>query len=254
MNKLFIFDLDDTLYWNMHDYCYPILEFQKFVLDNLKHNAPHVSKIMKLLVEIGHSLFNTINPKTGMIFGYSRDRFPETLIRTYKTICTQAKISVDQQVVEKIYNIGMQAFDFESCKNKGLVEGGEEVLNFLTAKGDELILVTQGDDRVQFPKIDVLDLRRWFLDIRVVPFKTQKIFEKIKSRFHDEYSKIYSVGNNFKSDIEPALKTGLLGIYIPYQYWFSKDSDEDNLQSAIDTKQTFVFQEIIEIKNRYKEL
>lgn len=254
MDKVFVFDLDDTLYWNMHDYCYPILEFEKFMLDTLGHKAPHVSKIMELLVKTGHNLFDTINPETGAIFGYSRDRFPETLVRTYKIICSQAKISAKQEVIEKIYKIGMKAFNIEQYQKKGLIDGVEEVLGFLKEKGDKLILLTQGDERVQRSKIDALNLMKWFSNAYIVPFKTQAVFQEIKSRFHDKRSKMYSVGNNFKSDIEPALKVGLFGIYVPYQYWFSRDSDEKNLQQAIDQKQVFVFEEIIEIKNRYREL
>jgi len=254
VNKVFIFDLDDTLYWNMHDYCYQILEFEKFILDKLEHRAPHVSKIMKLLVETGHNLFDKINPKTGVIFGYSRDRFPETLIQTYKIICTQAKAPISQRAIEKIYKIGMKAFNVEHYKKKGLVEGAKELLDFLKEKQDKLILLTQGDERVQRPKIDALNLMRWFSDVYIIPFKTQGAFKKIKSRFYNKYSKIYSIGNNFKSDVELALKIGLLGIYVPYQYWFSKDSDEKNLQQRIDQKQVFVFEEIIEIKKNYRKL
>jgi putative hydrolase of the HAD superfamily len=252
MKKVFIFDLDDTLYWNVHDYCYPVLEFEKFLLDLLGHKAPQITAFRKLEKETALKLVHEINPSTGQEFGYSIDRFPKTLVETYRVICFQEGLSFDQKVADKIWQIGMKAFDPELYRKKGLVEGVEEVLDFLKNKGDELILLTRGDKSVQQLKIDNLKLARWFYHIHIVAFKDIAIFNAMARAFRGVKS-IYSVGNSLESDIKPAVEAGLLGIYIPYDTWEFKENTEEIL-SGIDKSQLFIFKEIIEIKNKYKEL
>jgi len=252
MKKVFIFDLDDTLYWNVHDYCYPVLEFEKFLLDLLGYKVPQITAFRKLEKETALKLVHEINSSTGQEFGYSIDRFPRTLVETYKTICSRAGILFDQKVADKIWQIGMKAFDPELYRKKGLAKGAEEVLDFLKNKGDELILLTRGDKNVQQLKIDNLKLARWFYHIYIVPFKDIAIFNAMAKTFRDVKS-IYSVGNSLESDIKLAIEAGLLGIYIPYDTWEFEENTE-NILSGIDKSQLFIFKEIIEIKNRYKEL
>jgi len=258
MKKIFIFDLDDTLYWNVHDYCYPMLEFEKFILDILGHKAPHISVMRKLEGEIDRGRVKE--------FGYSIDRFPGSLVETYRTICSRIDIPFDKRIAKKIWQIGMKAFDSDIYKRKGLIKDAEEVLNFLKEQGDELILLTKGDEHVQKLKIDALNLKRWFPDIFIVPSKTEALFRKIKFECSllENYwfwqakgwkeIEIYGVGNSFQSDIKPALEAGFSCIYIPYETWeFPKEEPEKALKEAGKNK-LFIFQEIIEIKERYKEL
>lgn len=252
MNKVFIFDLDDTLYWNVHDYCYPVLEFEKFLLDLLGHKAPQITAFRKLEKETALKLVHEINPKTGQEFGYSIDRFPKTLVETYRTICSKERLKFKQEIADEIWKIGTKAFDPEMYKRKGLVRGAEEVLDFLREQGDELVLLTRGDKQVQQLKIDALRLGRWFYHIHIVPSKDSTMFRAMAKAF-EEKEVIYSVGNSLKSDIEPALRAGLSGIYIPYDTWEFEEKPEEIL-SGINKSRLFIFKEIIEIKNRYKEL
>lgn len=85
--KLFVFDLDDTLMDNVHDYTEPILRMCRVIIDELGSRAPHVSVLIALEEEIDLSRRNQINPKTGKVYNYSMDRFPTSLIETYLTIC-----------------------------------------------------------------------------------------------------------------------------------------------------------------------
>lgn len=242
--KVFIFDLDDTLYWNVHDYCYPILEFEKFILDTLGHKAPHIA----VLLELEHQ----IDQRRVKEFGYSMDRFPGTLVEVYRTICDRRDVPFDKKVADKIWQIGMEAFDANLYRKKGLVEGAKEVLDFLKEKGDRLILLTRGDEYVQRLKIDILSLGKWFSRIRIVPAKDKTTFKEIKSKFSNG-RKIYSVGNSFKSDIRSALEAGLLGIYIPCESWEFSEEPKQVLEEVCQ-KKIFIFQEIKEIKNRHEEL
>lgn len=119
MKKAFIFDLDDTLYWNVHDYCYPTLEFERFIMDLLGHKAPHISVIRKLEGEIDRARLNEINPKTNEKFGYTMYRFPGSLVETYRTICSRIDVPFDKKIAKKIQQIGMKSFDIDLYKKKG---------------------------------------------------------------------------------------------------------------------------------------
>jgi putative hydrolase of the HAD superfamily len=250
--KVFIFDLDDTLYWNVHDYCYPILKFEKFILDTLGHKAPHIAVLLELEHQIDQRRVAEINPKTGKKFGYSMDRFPGTLVEVYRTICSRKNMPFDKKIADEIWQIGTKAFDVNRYKKNGLVKGAAEVLDFLKERGDRLILLTRGDEYVQRLKINSLGLSEWFSRTRLVPAKDKAIFEKIKSESSNK-RKIYSVDNSFRSDIRPALEADLLGIYIPCETWEFSEEPEQVLEDVCQ-KKLFIFQEIKEIKNRYEEL
>ena len=242
--KVFIFDLDDTLYWNVHDYCYPILKFQKFILDILGHKAPHISTLMELEHQIDQERVKQ--------FGYSKERFPGTLVEVYRTICSRKNMPFDKKIADEIWQIGMEAFDVNRYKKNGLVKGAEETLDFLKERKDGLILLTRGDRNIQQLKINVLGLPKWFSRVLIVPAKNKTTFKEIKSTFNPG-RKIYSVGNSFRSDIRPALEVDLLGIYIPCETWEFSEEPEQVLEDVC-RKKLFIFQEIKEIKNRYEEL
>lgn len=243
MNKLFIFDLDDTLYWNVHDYCYPMLEFEKLVLDCLGHKAPHIGTIRKLE--------DQIDKQRVPEFGFAMRRFPGSLVETYREICSRSEVPFNQEIANRIYVIGMKAFDPKNYIQKGLVDNAETVLNFLKQQNDELILLTRGDKRVQRIKIEALKLRQWFSQFHIVSSKTRDVFLSIIKDFKGD--SVYSVGNSFDSDIKPALKLGLSGIFIPHSTWISRE-DSKKAVKQLDGHSLFIFKEIKEIKQRYQEL
>lgn len=256
--KIFISDLDDTLYLGgHHDYGYAILRFIKLMLDELGHKAPHVTHLHKLFDQIDKERVYQINPKTNKPFLYSMDRFPGSMVECYERICLRAGLLPNQYLIKKIERIGYSTFNRKNYKKKGLAEGAVEVLNFLHQKGCPLILLTRGDERVQSLKIEELGLRKWFKYVSIIESaKTKEIFLSLLCLFDPKKSdKIYSVGNCFKSDIEPALEAGLRAIYIPWETWETEgEGEEEKAIKKLDRNRVKVFKEIIEIKNRYKEL
>lgn len=252
MRKVFIFDLDDTLYWNKHDYSYPILKFEKFLLDKLGHRAPHVSVIRELFSRIDRGRVHEINPATNSLYGYSMERFPGSMAECYRQICQQEGICWDPQIAEKVKEIGYEAFSEKLYKRKGLVKGAAEVLTFLKKQDDMLILLTKGDKQVQERKISILELNRWFEQIIIGPLKTEGTFKGIAIKIQNS-NQVWSVGNSFDSDIKPALEAGFKGIYIPYETWETRDETKKVLK-GLDLNQVLVFNEIIEIKKNYGRL
>lgn len=214
--KLFVFDLDDTLMDNVHDYAEPILRMCQVIIDELGSRAPHVSALITLEQQIDLNRRGEINPKTGRVYGYSMDRFPTSLVKTYTTICEKSGVQPSKNTESSLYYTGIGAFD--ACRyKKNIKPDVMNVISFLKGIADRIVLCTAGDPVVQNKKIETLEsVNVKFDDVVVVEKKTQAIFAGLARDF--DGSK-YSVGNNYKSDIVPALEAGYRGIYIPIETW-----------------------------------
>ena len=242
MDKTFIFDYDDTLAWNQHDYSYAQLEFLRWIIfEKLWPNAPDVQYIINLEVKIDNE-----NVKT---MGFSMKRFPTSFQQTYKTICKEKNIKYNEEDLKKVYEIGMLAFDKNRWEKLGLVKGAKETLDYLIEKEDELILLTKGDLKIQEKKIKATDCKKWFgKKIYIVPQKDAGIINKIVG--NRDKSKVWHVGNSARSDVPHALKAGIKMIYIPCETWAYEREHEGVPKNS----RLITFQKIIEIKNKYKSL
>lgn len=224
---LWIFDLDDTLFWN--ERCFSrafVLFYEYMALRVMPHRSlPYISRIAEKTEEISTELLSEISPYTGKPFGVSIERFPETLVRCYKWLCDLTHVVVDEFTAFEVYRIGTMAFDTKYFEELGLAPRVSEVLDELQARGDALVLLTRGDPRSQREKISVLGLDKWFAvdDTYMVGEKTPDIFRDISSRFPDCVA--VSVGNAYKWDIAPALEAGIFGMYIPAESWRGEEND-----------------------------
>jgi FMN phosphatase YigB (HAD superfamily) len=252
MNKLFVFDLDDTLIDNVHDYAEPILDACRFVVKTLKNKAPHVSKIIAIEQEIDKRRVKEINPSTGKPYLWSMERFPGSLVETYREICRQSKVEPTKTAEEHLYDIGLRAFD-ETMYGENINPWALSVLDFLRKQGDALLLCTKGDLRVQEKKIATLQNAgiNHFTTIRIVDDKTPKIFEEMAYGFG--HCGLFSVGNSYSSDIRPALEAGFRGIYIPVETW-ETIGKMDSVLSEVDRENCVVLQNLSELKTQYGRL
>lgn len=227
--KVWIFDLDDTLMWNEYTYSLAFRRFEKFLREELWANrAPYIGRIARLAEDVSDQMRSAINPATGKIYGLAMERYPQSLVETYRHLCDEGWGVFDQEIAEKIFKIGLIFCDVENYQRAGLVPGAEWVLDFLNGKQDPMALVTRGDPRVQNKKIDALGIRSMFFKIEIVPQKTKKLFAKYsneKQRRVWGASKVISVGNSYLSDIAPALEAGCSAIYIPAITWKGEEHD-----------------------------
>ncbi|OIO62393.1 hypothetical protein AUJ83_03040 [Candidatus Woesearchaeota archaeon CG1_02_33_12] len=242
MNKTFIFDYDDTLAWNQHDYSYAQLEFIRWIIfEKLWPNAPDLQYIINLEVKIDNKNVETM--------GFSMERFPTSFQQTYEAICKEKNINCDEDDLKKAYELGMLAFDEKRWKKLGLVDGAKETLDFLVEKEDELILLTKGDLKIQEKKIKATDCQKWFgKEIYIVPQKDAGVIDKIVGNRNP--SKVWHVGNSARSDVQHALKAGIKMIYIPCETW----AYERKHEKVEENPRLITFQKIIEIKNNYNSL
>ncbi len=250
MNKVFVFDLDDTLMVNVHDYAEPILDMARVVIRELGSKAPHVSAVIALEEEIDKRRLHEINPSSGREFLYSMERFPGTMVQTYREICQKTKVKPDKSVEDELYQIGMQAFDPSRYKNNIYPETLPLVW-FLQSQGDVPMLMSKGDKRVQSNKFSALRAGDNFVRARIVDNKTPAMFKEMVKGF--ESYVLYSVGNDYEKDIIPALEAGFRGVFIPVETW-EVIGRMDEIFAKVDRTRCLVLHSLGELKERYGEL
>jgi len=247
--NVFLWDLDDTLMWTSYAYSKAFQEFYDYLCELFGNRLIEIRTLGTVSEGIDKQLIKETNPVTGNPYGYSMDRFPESLVRTYRRLCESSFGIFDELVAENIRDIGRQAFSALHYKRQGLVEGVEEVLDFMVQREDKLILFTKGERMVQETKIRTLRLERWFgEDVfnGITSIKSAEIFRVFKRQYPRK--QVWSVGNSLKSDVVPALEAGIGAIYIPYLTWLGEEHTESlGDDDAIELKH------VIEILDLYKQ-
>lgn len=247
-----LFDLDDTLKLTVHDYAKPILDACWFIIETLKASAPHVTAIVNLENEIDKQRVKEIDSVTKRPFGFSMERFPGSLVETYRQLCLRAGKNPQPEVERKLYKIGLQAFNPARYKND-IFPDAIPVLEFLRSKGDQLLLLTKGDKRVQGPKLAALDAGKRFIRVRIVENKTSEIFCEMARSF--EGYRLFSIGDNYDSDIAPAFKSGLpwRGVWIPLETWDTVGNLSE-IRARVDWSRCIELRSLREFIERYEEI
>ncbi len=224
--KLFVWDLDDTLIDNVHDYAQPLLDACSLVIRELGCAAPHVTAIIALEQEIDHARVKEINPKTGKAFGYTMERFPGSMVELYRRICAKSNLEPVSGIEKRLWDIGMQAFDESRYEDK-VKPGAVQVLRRLKDKGHRNVVLTKGDPRVQEKKVLAFEasalkqhVKNIFDEVKIVETnKDPEVFGEILDRHHPDSA--FAIGNDYKKDVLPALQARpeFRGVWIPVETW-----------------------------------
>lgn len=245
MSLLIVWDLDDTLMDNVHDYSQPILDSIAVIVRELGHKAPHVKDIMRIEDEIDKARISEINPRTGEPYLFGMDRFPGSMVQTYAHICREVGVEPDDVVKRELWNIGMQAFDESRYAGNIRPEAGD-VLAAAAKMSVAQVLMTKGDQRVQERKLHALgevDLLRYFQETLIVPQKAATEFTEVATWADSRICAgltFVSVGNSYRSDIEPALESGYRGILVPVWNWEEIHNKEELYAQADADDRVFI--------------
>lgn len=128
---------------------------------------------------------------------------------------TAVRVSGGRISAEKLYSI--EQIGRRILRNPATpLEGVEETLSKIRQSGRyKLSILTKGELLDQNNKIDRSGLRKYFDYVDVVRDKTPEVYSNLCDFFGVEPSEMLMVGNSFRSDIDPALKIGGYGVYIP---------------------------------------
>ena len=264
---VWLFDLDDTLMWNSTTYNQPMVDFIQFLTIIFNNRIPYIGSISRFQEDTDFGLANELNPRTGKPYQFSRDRFPDSFVRTYEWLCNNGFGEYSEAAALQCREIGMRAFDQTNYRKLGFVPGGEELLDFLQRHHHPLVLVTKGDEWVQQKKISALNLEQWFSEIHVVPEKTCEVYQGVLDRLNQsnrskvasgwegtlQPSQVVMVGNSFSSDIGPALGVGMNGIFIPCSTWKGESINPGSLPEDAMSR-LVTFKEIQEVIPWYHSL
>ena len=213
-------DLDDTVIPNTHKYHRPIWECGMLIDEALGLKSVYPPDLLKIHLKVDMDMTGETNPATGQPYGFSQDRFPKSWIRVYEMLAEKAGVPADPDVSRRLYEL---ACSFREGPFR-MFDGAEDALADIRGMVDEMHLITAGDERLQWKKIDECGARRVFDTIHVTPMKKKDILSQIAGDRRDE---CLMAGDSKKSDIAPAVELGLHAVWIPSQTWSFADAEVD---------------------------
>jgi putative hydrolase of the HAD superfamily len=209
VKQTILFDLDDTLI-----YCnkYFDLVVEQFVdlMEMFFHSHPiPMEEIKKKQAEIdlGRVLQH----------GFDPNHFPESFVDTYdyfSDLTGRPKVAEETsrliEIGRTVYGHSVEPYPFM-----------EETLIQLKAAGHELHLYTGGDRLIQMRKVTEANLERFFNHhIHVTQHKTAEFLESLITEHQFDRKTTWMIGNSLRTDVIPALKTGIHAIFMPaIQEW-----------------------------------
>jgi putative hydrolase of the HAD superfamily len=216
--KAVVFDLDDTLTPNTYLYDNAYREMQE-LLSTLGFD-PKYAKQKMTEIDIARAKAN----------GFSAERFPTSMVETYRFLCEERKLEPDPKVEAELFKIGNRVFEGPWV----LYPGAKRTLEELRRNGFFLVLLTAGDKEVQARKIDSLGLRRLFDVIEIVGMKNVEAYTELIKTYGLDPEKTTMVGNGLKSDILHARRAGINAIHVPAETWAFESLDEQQMKELRD--------------------
>ncbi|MEP7352477.1 MAG: HAD family hydrolase [Acidobacteriota bacterium] len=192
-----IFDADDTLWENN---IYFERAFDTFV-DFLNHSHLTAAQIRDVL--------NEIELANAKLHGYGSINFGRNLQQAYQHL-TERKIAPDDlnRVMAFAEKILEQPIE--------LIDGVEDTLRQLS-KRHQLALFTKGNPDEQKLKVDRSGLAQYFQHTGIVKEKDTAAYQRLVAEQGFLLHQSWMIGNSPKSDINPALETGLGAVLVPHE-------------------------------------
>ncbi|MGA3028544.1 MAG: HAD family hydrolase [Bryobacteraceae bacterium] len=207
MNPLcLLIDADDTLWENNIYFERAFADFCDF----LDHSTMSAAQVRAILDEI--ELANA------RVHGYGSLNFGRNLRQCYEHLAERDVREEDLNAVtrfaERILEAPME-----------VIGGVEETLEYLAARHD-LTLFTKGHPEEQKLKIDRSGLGRWFSHTAIVKEKDTRSYRRLVEERGLDPARTWMIGNSPKSDINPALETGLNAVLVPHPHTWRLEHEE----------------------------
>ncbi|WP_297091307.1 HAD family hydrolase [uncultured Draconibacterium sp.] len=194
--KVVGFDADDTLWVN-----------ETFFRENEKKFCELLSDFStsdETMKELYATEMNNLEE-----YGYGTKGFVLSMIETALKISGN---TVPQSIIERIIELGKSQIN----QKVELIDGIEDVLNYLHQKGYKLIIATKGDLLDQERKLKKSNLEHFFHHVEVMSNKQPDDYKKLLLHLDILPEDFLMIGNSYKSDIEPLLELGAYGIHVPF--------------------------------------
>jgi putative hydrolase of the HAD superfamily len=189
-------DADDTLWENN-------IFFEKTIQDFIT-NLEHLGYTREYIRHI----LNETERRNIRQHGYGVRSFARSLEDTYLKLAGNA---ARREIVKEIETM---ARELENTPPH-ILDGVPETLAYL-AKHHRLILLTKGEPAEQAAKVERSGLQPYFEHIEIVLEKDSATYNRMIEQFRIVKSHGWMVGNSPRSDINPALQSGLNAVFIPH--------------------------------------
>lgn len=205
-----IIDADDTLWENNIYFERAFDDFCNF----LSHSSLGPDQVRAVLDEI--------ETATVKIHGYGTSNFTRNLTECYHRLVEREVKQEDIRAIlsftERILNHPME-----------LIPGVEPTLEYLSTRHD-LTLFTKGDPEEQKLKLDRSGLAIYFGHTAIVKEKDAEAYSALVRERSLDRRRTWMIGNSPKSDVNPALATGLNAVFIPHEHTWSLE--KENVQNG----------------------
>jgi putative hydrolase of the HAD superfamily len=201
-----LIDADDTLWENN-------IFFEKTIDDFVTH-LEHLGYTREYVRHI----LNETERRNIRQHGYGVRSFRRSLEETYLKL---AGNSARREFVKEIERMARELEDTPPH----ILDGVPETLAYL-AKHHRLILLTKGEPAEQAAKVERSGLQSYFDAIEIVLEKESATYERVVGQFKIVKSHGWMVGNSPRSDINPALQSGLNAVFIPHSATWELEKSE----------------------------
>lgn len=199
-----LFDMDDTL-----SHCNVYFDF---VLDQFSDQLATWYASSRITVEEIKKKQFEIDTAGVTRLGFTADHFSYSLTETYRYFSHMTGRPPDDREIEELIKLGNSVYDKEVEPYPYM----EETLLQLQDEGHHLYLYTGGVEVIQRRKVESLRLERFFGDrIFVRQRKETEALRLIIEENGFDRSVTWMVGNSLRTDILPALETGIKAVYVP---------------------------------------
>jgi putative hydrolase of the HAD superfamily len=201
-----LIDADDTLWENN-------IFFEK-AIDDFITKLEHLGYTREYIRHI----LNETERRNIRQHGYGVRSFRRSLEDTY------LKLAGNSARREMVKDIEQMAHELESTPPH-ILDGVPETLAYL-AKHHRLILLTKGEPAEQAAKVERSGLQPHFDAIEIVLEKDSGTYARVIEQFKIVKSHGWMVGNSPRSDINPALQSGLNAVFIPHSATWELEKSE----------------------------
>jgi putative hydrolase of the HAD superfamily len=191
-----LIDADDTL-WENNIFFEKAIDHFITQLEHLGYTREYIRHIL-----------NETEKRNIRQHGYGVRSFKRSLEDTYLKLAGNA---ARRELIKEIEKI---AAELESTPPH-ILDGVPETLAYL-AKHHRLILLTKGEPAEQAGKVERSGLQTYFDAIEIVMEKAADTYDRMIEQFKIVKSYGWMIGNSPRSDINPAVQSGLNAVFIPH--------------------------------------
>lgn len=201
-----LIDADDTLWENNIYFERAIAGFISY-LDHREYSPAEVREKL-----------NEVEREHTTAHGYGVSSFRRSLVTCFERLSSEP---VTPEKQERIESFAHSVLEHEIELMPGVVA----TLPQLAAR-HRLILMTKGNEMEQTNKIERSGLREYFSAIEIPREKNPAAYAAVREKYKLEPVTTWMIGNSPRSDINPALASGLHAIYIHHPNTWVLEHDE----------------------------